>query len=142
MVLETPVSIVQKDEINELSLQHHRELFNLVNKVQPGYFKAKTALLGKYYGIFKENKLVAVCGERMKMNGFTEVSAIVTLPDYTGKGYAKQLIQHCCSNIKNENSTPFLHVTETNMGAISLYKKMGFETRRKISFWNYEVTVQ
>jgi hypothetical protein len=36
-------------------------------------------LLGDYYGIFKDNKLVAVTGERMKVNAFTEVSAIVTL---------------------------------------------------------------
>ena len=40
------------------------------------------------------------------------------------------------NNIFNENKTPYLHVVEDNSGAIKLYEKLGFTTRRKISFWN------
>jgi predicted GNAT family acetyltransferase len=36
----------------------------------------------------------------------------------------------------NENKIPYLHVAESNIGAIKLYEKLGFATRRKISFWN------
>jgi predicted GNAT family acetyltransferase len=110
-------------------------LYQLINHVQPGYFKEKTPLLGNYYGIFKGQQLVAVAGERMKMDHFTEVSAIVTHPGHTGRGYAKQLIQCCANQILKEQKTPYLHVTETNTHAIRLYENMGFRTRRKISFW-------
>ena len=79
---------------------------------------------------------MAVTGERMKMNTYTEVSAVVTHPAHTGKGYAKQLTAWTANNIFLKSSKPFLHVADTNSGAIALYKKLGFVTRRKMSFWN------
>ena len=104
--------------------------------MQPGYFKNKTSQLGDYYGIFQNGDLVAVAGERMKMNDFVEVSAIVTHPEHTGKGYAKQLITYVVNKISDQYKTPYLHVSENNTGAIGLYRKLGFKVRRKISFWN------
>lgn len=130
-------TVINEDIINLLSAKQRNDLANLVNLVQPGYFKSDTPLMGNYYGIYKDNKLVAVAGERMKMHGYTEVSAVVTDPGYTGKGYAKQLVSHTCKKIIREDKTPYLHVTETNENAIRLYEKSGFETRRKISFWNF-----
>ena len=73
----------------------------------------------------------------MKMNGYTELSAIVTHPAHTGKGYAKQLITHASHAVFNEGKTPYLHVTDNNAGAIRLYEKLGFRTRRTISFWRF-----
>jgi ribosomal protein S18 acetylase RimI-like enzyme len=140
MLLEKPIVLDVVDEIVELrSYQQKQELFNLVNLVQPGYFKEKTAELGQYFGIYKNGELVAVTGERMKMNKFTEVSAVVTHPNHIGKGYAKQLIKHTCEKIFKEHKFPYLHVAETNIAAISLYEKLGFTTRRKISFWNLKL---
>lgn len=104
--------------------------------VQPGYFKKRTYLLGDYYGIFKNSELVAVTGERMEMNKYVEVSAVVTHPNYTGKGYAKQLVAHTVNNIFDKKKVPYLHVAETNTRAIKIYNNLGFQTRRKISFWN------
>jgi predicted GNAT family acetyltransferase len=72
----------------------------------------------------------------MKMNNYVEVSAIVTHPDHTGKGYARQLIAHGVNNIFNQGMTPFLHVVESNIVAIRIYEMLGFTVRRKISFWN------
>ena len=105
--------------------------------MQPGYFRSRTSELGDYFGIYKDSKLVAVTGERMKMNDYTEVSAVVTHPDHTGMGYAKQLIVHTTGRIFDQNKIPYLHVAETNVPAIALYEKLGFRTRRKISFWNF-----
>jgi ribosomal protein S18 acetylase RimI-like enzyme len=136
MVINERIQLPIDVEIVKLGTVHHEILCDLVNLVQPGYFKNKTMLLGDYYGIFKENQLIAVTGERMKMNSFTEVSAIITHPDHTGKGYAKQLITHVVNAIFDQGKIPFLHVAESNIGAIKLYEKLGFVTRRKISFWN------
>ena len=137
MVIETGIQLEMKDDIMPLNNHYEEVLFELVNLVQPGYFKKKTISLGNYYGIFKDEKLVAVTGERMKMYDLTEISAVVTHPGYTGKGYAKQLVAYTVNKIFEEGKNPFLHVAETNTGAIKLYEQLGFKTRRKISFWNF-----
>jgi GNAT superfamily N-acetyltransferase len=136
MIVYNPIDIAINEPIIKLTVEHIDVLYELVNLVQPGYFKKKTALLGNYYGIFKNGELVAVTGERMQMNDFIEVSAVVTHPNHTGKGYAKQLVVHTVNEIFKQNKIPYLHVIEVNKGAIQLYEKLGFSTRRKISFWN------
>lgn len=137
MVLNEPIRLETKDTIVPLNGSYQKELIALVNLVQPGYFKDKTPDLGNYYGIFKNNELVAVTGERMKMDHATEISAVVTHPEHSGKGYAKQLVAFVANQIAEEGKIPFLHVAEKNLGAIGLYEKLSFATRRKISFWHY-----
>jgi len=137
MMLTEPIQFEPREEILPLNGTYQKELITLVNLVQPGYFKDKTPDLGNYYGIFKDNQLVAVTGERMKMSNATEISAVVTHPSHAGKGYAKQLVAFAANRIFEEGKLPFLHVAEKNVGAIGLYEKLGFVTRRKISFWNY-----
>jgi ribosomal protein S18 acetylase RimI-like enzyme len=136
MIINDRIDFPIKENIIALTSEHMDSLFHLVDSVQPGYFKRKTALLGNYFGIFKNDELIATTGERMKMNAFVEVSAIVTHPNHTGQGYAKQLIAHTVNNIFDQNKKAYLHVVENNIGAIKLYEKSGFTTRRKISFWN------
>lgn len=136
MVMDKKAGIDIHENILELGEEHANDLMTLVNLVQPGYFKKKTALLGNYYGIFKNNELIAVTGERMKMDQYVEVSAVITHPGHQGKGYAKQLIAHTTNSIFDQNKIPYLHVAETNVAAIQLYEKLGFQKRRKISFWH------
>ena len=137
MILENPIETSISENIQHLNHKHEDDLIKLVNLVQPGYFRAHTPQLGDYYGIYKDEKLVAVTGERMKMNAYTEISAVVTHPHYTGKGYAKQLVSYVSNKIFSENKIPFLHVAQTNKGAIALYHKLGFEIRRQMSFWHF-----
>ncbi len=138
MVVEKKIESEIEEDLVKLDDTYSAALSDLVNEIQPGYFKEKTNLMGEYVGLVKDGKLVAVTGERMKMDTFTEVSAVVTHPSYTGKGFAKQLVAHTVNKIFDENKTPYLHVAETNFVAIKLYQKLGFRIRRKISFWNLE----
>ena len=135
MVCSETIKMETTEDILELNEKHKGQLVQLVNMVQPGYFKEGTVKMGDYFGIFKNDTLVAVTGERMKMNGFTEISAVVTHPAFTGKGFAKQLIAHTVNKNFEQTIVPYLHVAETNSGAIQLYEKLGFVARRKISFW-------
>jgi GNAT superfamily N-acetyltransferase len=137
MIIDRKSAEPLTEKIIRLNGAFEKELFELVNLVQPGYFRNKTVLLGDYFGIFKNEELISVTGERMRINDCTEISAVVTHPGYIGKGYAKQLIVFVVNKILEENKNPFLHVAETNTGATHLYEKMGFTTRRKISFWNF-----
>lgn len=136
MILGDMIEMNTNDEIVPLEPKHSNDLFELVNRVQPGYFREKTHCMGNYFGIFKRDKLISVSGERMQMNNWIELSAVVTDPNHSGKGYAKQLVAHTANNIFRQNKIPFLHVAESNFAAIGLYEKLGFRTRRKISFWN------
>lgn len=140
MVLTERIGIPIEEEIVELKTEYQKsELFDLVNLVQPGYFVEKTSELGRYFGIYKKDGLIAVTGERMKMNAYTEISAVVTHPEYRRKGFAKQLINYVMKEVLKENKIPYLHVSEVNNGAINLYERLGFETRRKMTFWNLQV---
>lgn len=136
MIIHERIEGESKDQIVKLGEEHLEDLLGLVKIVYPDYFKKKTSSLGNYYGIYKNNQLVAVTGERMQMSEYTEVSAVITHPEHTGKGYAKQLVAHTVNAILEQNKTPFLHVAESNVGAIKLYEKLGFQTRTKISVWN------
>lgn len=137
MILTNKIDIEFTDDIVFLNEQFSEELSALVNLVQPGFFKEKTIEMGEYFGIFNNRKLVAVTGERMKIKDATEISAVVTHPDYSGRGYAKQLVAFVANKIQMEHKLPFLHVAETNIPAIRLYEKLGFEHRIKMNFSLY-----
>ncbi|MDQ1098188.1 MULTISPECIES: GNAT family N-acetyltransferase [Chryseobacterium] len=134
-VLEKTIILDDPEEIIQLREENHEELLAFIAKFYPYYFKNRTPELGRYFGIFKDHKLVAVTGERMQMNDMTEVSAVITDTDYLGRGYAKQLVAHVSGKIQEDNKTPFLHVAEGNAGAIKLYEKLGFSHRGKIKVW-------
>lgn len=141
MILTTPIDIPMKNQILAMKSTAQKEAVGeLVNLVQPGYFREKTIEMGTYYGIYEGDQLVATAGERMKMNRFIEVSAIVTRPEHRRKTYAKQLIKQLTDVIFEENKVPYLHVLEINTKAIQLYQKMGFRSRNKICFWKLTVT--
>lgn len=137
MVAHNTITQSITEEIIHLNGQFEEELYQLVCMVMPGYYKHDTPLMGNYYGIFKDGKLVATAGERLSMDGFTEVSAIVTHPEHIGQGYAKQLTAYMANAIFSKGQIPFLHTGHTNNKAISLYQKLGFSIRREISFWNF-----
>lgn len=133
MVLQTPVEAIAN--VSALNASHSKAMLDLINKVQPGFYLEDTRLAGDYYGIWQDDKLVSVGGERLRLNNFTEVSAIVTDPAYTGRKYAQQLITHICNTNLSKGNIPFLHVLHSNERAIRLYKFLGFTERRLISFW-------
>lgn len=136
MVLQQPISLPDTAvPVTALHALHSNDMFNLINKVQPGYYEKDTWRLGHYAGIWQQDQLVAIAGERMRLDRLTEISAICTDPAYTGRKYAQYLIAHLCNTNLQKGITPFLHVLNTNERAIGLYEYMGFTTRRSISFW-------
>ena len=130
-----PVAAAQTPPIETLGSDNATEMFDLINSIQPGYYNINTRQLGNYYGIRRQGRLIAMAGERLRIPGFSELSAICTDPSYTGRGYAQQLITHICRELTASNITPFLHTALTNHRAIKLYEHLGFHHRREISFW-------
>ena len=132
MVCPVPLPVEISEDIVLLNEENTTEMFSLVSTVFPGYYLLHTNRMGNYFGIFKENKLVAMAGERLCMNGFTEVSAVVTNPAYTGRRYAQQLMTHIHKTHVAENVISFLHTGSNNERAIKIYELLGYEKRRLI----------
>ena len=135
MMIENEIKVEQKDEILPLKEQNMPDLLGLVKVAYPEYFKPKTAQMGNYYGIYKQNKLVAITGERMKMDDFTEVSAVITHPQHRQNGYAEQLVAHTVNTILEASKTPYLHVSAANIAAVNLYQKLGFCIHQTMDIW-------
>jgi ribosomal protein S18 acetylase RimI-like enzyme len=101
-------------------------MIELTQLTKPGPFGARTHELGSFFGIRREGRLAAMAGERMKVPGYTEVSAVCTHPDHTGKGYAALLMGRVMRGILDRGETPFLHSRADNTRAISVYERLGF----------------
>lgn len=106
------------------------EMIELTSLTKPGPFGTRTHELGTYLGIRQNGKLVAMAGERLKVPGLTEVSAVCTHPEHTGKGYARVLMTEIMRRIRDRGETPFLHVRGDNARAIEIYKLLGFRERK------------
>ena len=121
-------------EIVELGLPDSSEMLELTTLTKPGPFGRRTHELGKYVGIRDNGTLVAMAGERLKVPGYTEVSAVCTHPEHMGKGYAAVLMMEIMRRIRERGETPFLHVRRDNARAVALYERLGFKTRRLTHF--------
>jgi ribosomal protein S18 acetylase RimI-like enzyme len=106
------------------------DMLALTALTEPGPFGPRTIELGQYIGVRSEGKLAAMAGERMKLDGFTEISAVCVNPEFRGRGYAAALMKQLISNIDSRGETPYLHVLDTNHAAIAIYRTLGFINRR------------
>jgi len=101
----------------------------LVQLTAPGPWFARTAELGRFVGIEVDCRLVAMAGERMRVPGHTEISAVCCHPDFRGRGWPTALMRHVSQAIVARGETPFLHVLGENAPAIALYEKLGMRER-------------
>ncbi len=91
--------------------------------------------MGTYYGIRINHELVAMAGERLAVPGFREISAVVTRPGHTGRGYATRLMNRLLQDHAAEVLKSFLHVSERNSRAVAIYQRMGFAVLRSVALW-------
>jgi ribosomal protein S18 acetylase RimI-like enzyme len=121
-------------EFIELTAADAPEMLALAQLTKPGPFGLRTRELGTYLGIRQNGQLIAMAGERLRVPGFTEISAVCTHPDHTGHGYAAALMTELAQRIRARGETPFLHVREDNTRAIALYEHLGYQKRVRLHF--------
>lgn len=133
MVFSGEPHVADSSEIKRLGDEDLPAMLELTALVYPAYFRAGTAKLGAYYGIHQDGRLAAMAGERMNLDGYVEISAVCTHPDFLGRGYASRLMDHLVSSISSRGDLPFLHVDDDNVRAIGVYERCGFTLRRRIA---------
>lgn len=118
-----------------LNTNHVNEMVQLAALTKPGPFNSRTIEFGHYYGVFENNRLVAMTGQRLHPLNYTEISAVCTHPSYSGKGYAAALVLHQLNFISTQGQLPFLHVRDDNERAIALYERLGFTRNGPMNFY-------
>lgn len=136
MICDRPVGAVDDSDIIELTAEHHDDVLALTARVYPHYFRPRTTELGRYFGVYREGRLAAMAGERMGTDGYTELSAICTHPDFLGRGHARRLLIFLSNDNHAAGRIPFLHVSHENPRAVQLYERNGYRLRRDIPFWS------
>jgi ribosomal protein S18 acetylase RimI-like enzyme len=134
MICERTVPIHSNGvKIAQLSNDAVDDMLELTALVFPGFFRRRTPEMGSYVGIWDGKRLGAMAGERMFAGHYREISAVCTHPDYSGRGYAAQLIAHLVNLNLAEGKIPFLHVSPGNTRAKSLYERVGFSLRSELA---------
>jgi ribosomal protein S18 acetylase RimI-like enzyme len=136
MVCTGPLPEVDGPPVIELTAAHRADVLALTALVYPHYFRARTMELGRYFGIYRDGRLAAMTGERLGTDVHTEISAICTHPDFTGRGYARRLMAIVTNDNLAQGRTPFLHVSHENERALRLYRQVGYRHRRDVPFWS------
>lgn len=113
------------------------EVLDLVERAQPGPFRKRTIALGRYLGIRVDGRLVAMAGERFRLPGWTEVSAVCTDPDFQGRGLGARLTLAVAAGILERGELPFLHAAADNDRALRLYERLGFEPSHDVIFASF-----
>jgi ribosomal protein S18 acetylase RimI-like enzyme len=134
-----PVELAEKAspiELQRLSGADSDAMVALTDVAFPGFFRTHTYEMGTYYGAWLDSRegsgqLISMAGERLTLDGYTEISGVCTLPGHRGKGLAANLIARVARDHIEQGVVSFLHVTAANTNAIELYRRLGFvETRR------------
>ncbi|MGH6829470.1 MAG: GNAT family N-acetyltransferase [Rhizomicrobium sp.] len=133
MTADALASAEERSDIVRLTAADAPEMQALAELTKPGPFHARTHELGAFLGVREKGRLVAMAGERLKVPGFTEISAVAIHPDARGRGFAKALMRQVAAGIAARGDKPFLHVYPHNQAAIALYRKLGLRHRADLN---------
>jgi len=125
MICTQPIAVLDGPQVVELSPAHRGDVLALTALVYPHFFRERTVELGRYFGIYENGRLAAMIGERLGMDGYQEMSAICTHPDFNGRGYARRLTALLTNDNLARGRLPFLHVSRENVRAERLYAELG-----------------
>ena len=117
-------------EVVELTASDSPDMVALAAATEPGPFGPNSHLTGRWFGIRREGRLVAMAGERMRVEGFGEVSGVCVDPSVRGEGLGAVVTLAAAHGIQERGDRAMLHVRDGNEGAHRLYRRIGFEVRR------------
>ena len=118
--------------IEPLTTENAADMLALAEVAKPGPFGPRTVHLGSYIGVRDpaRRRLLAMAGERFRLPGYVELSAISVHPDARGRGLGRALTLDLMRRAFERGEVPFLHVFPDNPAA-SLYARWGFRERAR-----------
>jgi ribosomal protein S18 acetylase RimI-like enzyme len=109
-----------------LTAEHAPQIRHLFELTRPGPYAERLVELGRYFGVFDGERLVAMAGERMAAGMLREISGVCTHPDFQGRGLARRLVEKLLRLEIAAGEAPFLHVMADNPHARQVYEGLGF----------------
>ena len=110
------------------------EMLALATLTKPGPFRRGTLRLGGFIGVRREGRLIAMAGERMRVDGFTELSGVCTHPDFRGQGLAGALSRIVTAGILARGEQAFLHAYAGHAATVAFYESLGFGVRARMTY--------
>jgi ribosomal protein S18 acetylase RimI-like enzyme len=135
MVMDEPGNVVVEGEssIRMLGPADAADMVALAEATKPGPVGPRTFMLGKYIGIRDPSGvLIAMAGERFRLPGYVELSAIAVHPAARGRRLGSFLMQALMRDAAQRSEVPFLHVFPDNP-ATAIYRRLGFRERAEVS---------
>ncbi len=137
MLVEAPPDDAEEMDsgvpVRALGADDIADMLALAEAAKPGPFGPGTALLGGFVGVRDPaGRLVAMAGERFRLPGHVELSAVCAHPEARGRGLGAVLTRHLVRRALARGEAPFLHVFPNNPAA-GLYARLGF--RERTSLW-------
>jgi predicted GNAT family acetyltransferase len=133
MIATRKFAPVADARIERLTDADAAEMVELAALTRPGPLTLRAQALGTFWAVRVNGRIAAMAGERMKQDGFSEVSGVCTHPGHRGQGLARLLSRHVAGLIAARGETPYLHTFATNDAAIALYQSIGFEIRATLN---------
>ena len=121
-------------DIEPLSEADAPEMLALATLTRPGPFRERTHQLGGFIGVRREGRLVAMAGQRLRVEGFTELSGVCVHPDFRGQGLAGALSRVVVARILETGEHAFLHAYAGHEATIRLYRSLGFAIRARVIY--------
>lgn len=125
--------VIHDKRIEPLGWADAEEMLALATLTRPGPFTAWALELGRFWGVRKQGRLVAMAGERLVAEGYTELSGVCTHPDLRGQGLGRLMSSFVSGQISAKGDAAFLHCFALNAAAIGLYESIGYQVRTPMS---------
>jgi len=132
MIAAAPPGPVEHPAIRLLGDADAPQMRALAMLTEPGPFAERTHELGRFWGIREEGRLIAMAGERTRMPGFGEVSAVCVHPDARGRGLGRLMVRKAMASLAEQGLRPFLHSYADNAAAIATYRRCGMRLAREM----------
>ena len=117
----------------ELGVDDVPEMVDLAARTEPGPFGPQSHLTGRHAGVRRAGRLVAMAGERMRVDGWGEISTVCVDHPVRGEGLGALVTLAAARQIEARGDRAMLHVRAGNDRAHRLYRRLGFEVRRLVT---------
>ena len=115
-----------------------------ITREQIGGILDRNTTHGATYGIYDGDGLVSFASGSSVLNGFGHLAPIYTSPEFRMRGYATSACSALVRDLLGNNERTILFVSESNVAALKLYRKIGFTMTGHtfFTFWGQRIKNQ